>query len=37
VKIASNARIDGAIAVLCAMTMRVKYHEQIGNALTNEE
>ena len=36
VKIATNARIDGAIAVLCAMTMRSKYYNQISSLLTND-
>jgi phage terminase large subunit-like protein len=37
VKIAANARVDGAISVLCAMTMRIKYYEQLGNILANED
>jgi phage terminase large subunit-like protein len=37
VKIASSARIDGAMAVLCAMTMRSKYYDQFGEILKNEE
>jgi phage terminase large subunit-like protein len=37
VKISSNARIDGAMSVIFAMTMRSKYHEDFGAVLANEE
>lgn len=35
VKISSRAHIDGAVALLDALTMKMKYHKQIGARLKN--
>lgn len=37
IKMAPTAHIDGMAALLDAMTMRSKYHDQIGEQLKNEE
>ena len=36
-KIDSRSRIDGAVSVLCAMTVRQKYWKEVGALLENED
>ena len=35
IKISKRSHIDGAVAVLDALTMKMKYHKQIGARLKN--
>ena len=37
IKIEQRAKIDGFVAVICAMTVRQKYWNEIGEYLTNED